>query len=235
MSPLRTSSKVWIGVAAGVLVLGVAAAIAGPYVYRDLISAPPAAVPTISLTPDPDAKTTIDTSDLSGAWTVGDGSFAGYRVKEVLNGVDVTVTGRTEKVTGDLTVDGLTLTAATVNVDVASIATDEPARDSYFRSTALQTDRYPTATFTLTQPVTADGAPKAGAVQTLKATGDLTMHGVTKTVTADLQVALNGNGGTLTGSIPVTFSDYGVDAPSLGFVTVEKTGSVEFLLTVTKG
>ena len=235
MSPLRTSSKVWIGVAAGVVVLGVAAAIAGPYIYRDLISGPPAAVPTIALSADPDAKTTIDTSDLTGAWTVGDSSFAGYRVKEVLNGVDVTVTGRTEKVTGDLTVDGLTLTAAKVTVDVASIATDEPARDSYFRSTALQTGTFPEATFTLTEPVKAEGAPTAGAVQSLKATGELTLHGVTRNVTADLQVALNGDGGKLTGSIPITFSDFGVEAPSLGLVTVEKTGSVEFLLNLQKG
>lgn len=232
---MKTSAKIWIGVAAGVVVLGAAAAIAGPYVYRDLISGPPAAVPTISITADPESKTTIDTSDLSGQWKVGASSFAGYRVKEVLNGVDVTVTGRTKKVSGDFTVDGLTLTAAKVTVDVDSIATDEPARDSYFRSTALETDRFPEATFVLTQPVTADGAPTAGAVQTLRVTGELTLHGVTKTVTAALQVALDGNGGTLTGSIPITFSDFGVEAPSLGFVTVEKTGSVEFSLNLAKG
>jgi polyisoprenoid-binding protein YceI len=231
---MRRSSKVWIGVVAGVVVLGVAAAVAGPYVYRDLISGPPAAVPTVALTADPDAKTTLDTSDLSGDWQVGASSFAGYRVKEVLNGVDVTVTGRTKKVTGSLTVQGLTLTAATVTVDVASIATDEQARDAYFRSTALETDKFPKATFVLTQPVAATGTPEAGKAQTLEATGDLTLHGVTKQVTIDLQIALDGDGGQLSGSIPITFADFGVDAPSLGFVTVEKTGSVEFLLNVEK-
>src|SRR3954465_9579694 len=71
MSPMRRSSKVWIGIAAGVVVLGVAAAIAGPYVYRDLISGPPEAVPTVAITADPESKTTLDTSDLSGEWTVG--------------------------------------------------------------------------------------------------------------------------------------------------------------------
>jgi polyisoprenoid-binding protein YceI len=231
---MRTSSKVWIGVVAGVVVVGVIAAVAGPYVYRDLISGPPAAVPTVALTADPEAKTTLDTSDLSGDWKVGASSFAGYRVREVLNGVDVTVTGRTEKVTGSLTVAGLTLTAAKVSVDVGSIATDEQARDAYFRSTALQTDKFPEATFVLTQPVTATGTPEAGKAQTLTATGDLTLHGVTKQVAIDLQVALDGDGGQLSGSIPITFADFGVDAPSLGFVTVEKTGSVEFLLNLEK-
>ncbi|MFF1571885.1 YceI family protein [Leifsonia sp. NPDC058292] len=231
---MRRSSKIWIGVVAAVVVVGAATAIAGPYIYRDLISGPPAAVPTVALTTEPDAETTLDTSDLSGDWTVGASSFAGYRVKEVLNGVDVTVTGRTEKVSGSLKVDGLTLTQAKVTVDVASIATDEQARDAYFRSTALQTDKFPEATFQLTEPVTATGTPKAGTAQTLKATGDLTLHGVTKHVTIDLQVALNGNGGQLSGSIPITFADFGVEAPSLGFVTVEKTGSVEFLLNLEK-
>ncbi len=47
-------------------------------------------------------------------------------------------------------------------------------------------------------------------------------------------MGLNGDGGQLSGSIPITFADYGVTAPSLGFVTVEKTGSVEFLLNLEK-
>jgi polyisoprenoid-binding protein YceI len=235
MSPVKKSSKIWIGVIAGVVVLGAVAAVAGPYVYRDFVSGPPAAVPTVALTTNPDAPTSLDTADLSGAWKVGASSFAGYRVKEVLNGVDVTVAGRTAKVTGSFAVDKLTLTAGKVTVDVGSIATDEPARDAYFRSTALQTDTFPEATFELTGPVMATGTPKAGAAQALKATGKLTLHGVTKTITADLQVALNGNGGQLSGSIPITFADFGVDAPSLGFVTVEKMGSVEFLLNLEKG
>src|SRR6478609_5524524 len=57
MSPMKKSSKVWISVAAGVVVLGVAGAIAAPYVYRDLIAGPADAVPTVALTTDPEAKT----------------------------------------------------------------------------------------------------------------------------------------------------------------------------------
>jgi polyisoprenoid-binding protein YceI len=233
MSPMKKSSKIWISVAAGVVVLGVAGAIAAPYVYRDLIAAPADAVPTVALTTDPDAKTTIDTSDLSGDWQVGASSYAGYRVDEVLNGVNVTVTGRTSDVTGTLTMDKLTLTKATITVKVATIATDESNRDDYFRSTALQTDKFPEATFELTEPITVT-QPESGQAQTVKATGTLTLHGVSKTVTADFQVGLNGDGGQLSGSIPITFADYGVEAPSLGFVTVEKTGSVEFLLNLEK-
>nr|WP_245542796.1 hypothetical protein [Pseudoclavibacter soli] len=34
------------------------------------------------------------------------------------------------------------------------------------------------------------------------------------------------------GSIPITFADFGVTAPSLGFVSVEDHGEVEFLLNL---
>jgi hypothetical protein len=43
---------------------------------------------------------------------------------------------------------------------------------------------------------------------------------------------LTATGGQVSGSIPITFEDYGVEAPSLGFVEVEDQGFVEFLLNV---
>lgn len=51
----------------------------------------------------------------------------------MLNGADVTVVGRTEEVTGDVTIADGELSAGTVEVDVASITTDSDRRDSYFR------------------------------------------------------------------------------------------------------
>jgi polyisoprenoid-binding protein YceI len=227
---MQKKTKIILGTSAAVVVvLGVSAAAFGPAFYRDVVVGAPAAAPSVSAAP---ADSTLDTSDLSGEWTIGAGSTAGYRVAEVLNGTDVTVVGTTEDVTGDLTVDGSTLSAATVKVDVASIATDAAPRDEYFRSTAMEVSKYPDATFTLTQPVDA-AVPADGKVATVDATGELTMHGVTQTVTVPLQAALSGDGVQVSGSIPVTFSDYGVEAPSLGFVSVQDTGTVEFLVKAT--
>jgi len=227
---MKKKTGIIVGAAAVLVVgLGVTAAVAGPAFYRDVIVGEPEAAPTVSVTP---GATTIDTSDLSGAWTVGDGSSAGYRVDEVLNGTDVTVVGTTDQVTGSVTVEGDTVTAATVDVDVASIATDSANRDGYFRDDAMEAATYPTATFVLTQPIDA-GVPADGDVETVEATGDLTMHGVTKSVTVSLQAALSGDGVQVSGSVPVTFSDFGVDAPSFGFVQVEDSGTVEFLVEAT--
>ena len=230
---MKKRTIITVSILAGVVLLGGTAAIAGPIVYRDLIVGEAAATPTVTAAPSATAgESTIDPAALSGTWTVADGSFAGYRVDEVLNDTDVTVVGRTEQVTGTLTVEDLTLTAADLTVDVASITTDSTSRDAYFRDNALRVSENPEATFTLTGPVTADATPVIGEVQTISATGDLTIAGVTRSVTVELEAVLNADAGQVAGSIPITFADFGVEAPNLGFVSVEPDGFIEFSLVI---
>lgn len=215
---MNQRAKVWTGIGAGVVVLGVVAAVVGPGLYADWANSQADAAPSLAATGYGD---TVEATD--GTWTVGEGSFAGYRLEEVLRGEDVTVTGRTEQVTGTVTVADGSLTAADVEVDMASIATDQPPRDGYFRDQALQVAQFPTATFTLTEPADlGDGA------SSVALTGDLTIRDVTREVTFDAQVASSGDTVQVVGSVPITFADFGVEAPSLGFVTVEETGAVEF-------
>lgn len=223
-------------VIAGTVVVAVgAAAFAGPYIYRDYLVAPAAAEPTLPASASASAAAgPLSSEDVQGDWTVGDGSYAGYRVNEVLNDVDTTVTGRTDKVTGSLTVADATLTAARIEVDVASIATDSGSRDSYFRGTAMRASKFPTATFALTAPVKSSRMPVTGQPQKVSATGDLTLAGVTRSVNVELDAVFDGERGQVVGRIPITFADFGVDAPDLGFVKVEDAGFVEFSLTLEK-
>lgn len=235
---MRRRTKVLIGSAVALVLIGGTAAIAGPIVYRDLIAKPADAVPTISAGPGTLGSTPtgrLSAADVDGAWSVGSGSEAGYRVNEVLNGTDVTVTGRTSEVTGSLTVQDLTLTKAELSVDVASIATDSQNRDDYFRTTALRTDRFPKATFVLTKAAKPAAAPKAGETVKQSVTGDLTLAGKTRSVTFEVEVRSDSSQTQIAGQIPITFADYGVEAPSLGFVKVEPKGFVEFQLLAHKG
>ena len=235
---MRRRTKVLIGAAVAVVLLGGAAAVAGPMLYRDVIAGPADAVPTISAGPDTLTSTPsagLTAADVDGTWSIASGSAAGYRVNEVLNGTDVTVTGRTSKVTGSLTVQDLALTKADLSVDVASIATDSSNRDDYFRGTALRTDQFPKATFVLTQAAKPESVPKAGQTVSQSVTGDLTIAGKTRSVTFPVEVRSDGTQTQLAGQIPITFSDYGVEAPSLGFVKVEPKGFVEFQLVAQKG
>lgn len=213
----------------GVLVIvGLLVFIFGPYVYRDYIVGKAPVTPAAELPAN--STTTLSPDDLAGTWTVAGGSYAGYRVNEALRGVDATVVGRTEKVTGQVTVNDLTLSSGRISVDTASIATDQSARDDFFRGNVLNTSAYPTATFELTKPLKLPADLTNGQRETVELAGKLTIHGVTRSVTMQVEVGLDGEQAKIAGSIPVTFADYGVTAPDLGFVRVESSGSVEFLL-----
>lgn len=59
----------------------------GPCTNRDLLLGEPDAAPRVTATATPGSPATeVDASDRTGSWEVTDGSYAGYRVDEVLNG-----------------------------------------------------------------------------------------------------------------------------------------------------
>jgi polyisoprenoid-binding protein YceI len=93
-----------------------------------------------------------------------------------------TVRGQFNKTTGTVTWDGKDFTTAVVDVtiDATSVNTREPRRDDHLKSADFfDVAKYPTLTFKSTK-ITPAGAGK------LKMAGDLTMHGVTKPVTFDV-------------------------------------------------
>lgn len=219
------------------VVLGGTALLTGPSIYSSMMEKESASAPTISMSAAPQASNT-ETSQpaLAGTWQVGKGSEAGYRVNEVLSGENVTVTGRTSDVTGTFTVntDGNTLEQADFTVDLSTVATDSDRRDNYFKNTTIDTAKNPTAQLRITKPVDLGKAPTAGETRTVEVTGDLTLKGITQSVTFTVDVAGDGNQVQIATAVPITFADYGIEAPSLGFVSVEDHGSIEVQLVATK-
>ena len=66
-------------------------------------------------------------------------------------------------------------------------------------------------------------------------TGQLLAEGVYEPVQEDKLVGGDGTDALqVVGSVPITFAVFGVEAPNLGFVSVEDTGSVEFSLDLAK-
>ena len=211
----------------GVVAVVAAGAVGGPLVYAALEEdAPPA--PTVQAQPS-DVPLVSDTD---GTWTVVPGSSAGYRVHEVLNGADVTVAGTTDQVTGSVVIAEGDLSEGEVTVDVASIATDQSRRDAYFRDNVMDVAAHPTATFAVTE--TADLPELTGTPVTVPVAGELTVAGTTRPVQVDLSVVRTAEGVDVSGSVPVTFGDFGIDAPSLGFVRVDEQGAVEMFLHLTR-
>jgi polyisoprenoid-binding protein YceI len=124
-----------------------------------------------------------------------------------------TVRGHMGKVTGTVTVDGKNLASAVVSatVDVAGINTGVDQRDAHLRSPDFfDVAKYPTIAFA-SKGIT----PRADGSFTMR--GDLTMHGVTKEVTLDVEAprpvikdqAGNSRSGT-TATVKINRQDFGV-------------------------
>jgi polyisoprenoid-binding protein YceI len=180
-----------------------------------------------------------------GTWTVDpavgsiedfSGSFVGYRVKETLASIGATeAVGRTPDVTGSITLDGSTLTAAEFTADLTTLRSDNDRRDGQLERQALETGQFPTATFTLTAPIELDAAPADGATVEVTAVGDLTLHGVTRPVEIPLQARLSGDVITVAGSLPIVFADFGIAKPeSMMVLSVEDQGTMELQLQLTR-
>jgi len=181
-----------------------------------------------SSTPTPDVG-------ITGTWLATSESTVGYRVKEVLGGVDTEGVGRTNQVNGSLTIQDTTLLSTVFEIYVASIKSDSSKRDSQFSGNIMDTATYPTATFRLLTPIELGSIPADDQNITATAQGELTMHGVTQQVSFEVTAKIaNGIIGVL-GSIDITFADYGIANPSNAFVTTGDTGLLEFVLAFQKG
>jgi polyisoprenoid-binding protein YceI len=172
-----------------------------------------------------------------GSFTDFSGSCVGHRVRETLASIGATeAVGRTPDVTGSVTIDGTTITAATFTANLQGLQSDDDRRDGQLRRQALETGQFPEATFVLTTPIELGGMPEEGATIEASATGDLTLHGQTQAVEIPLQARLSGGVVTIAGSLPIAFADYGIEPPSSMMVlSVEDNGTMELQLQLTKG
>jgi polyisoprenoid-binding protein YceI len=167
---------------------------------------------------------------VDGTWAIAAGSEVGYRVDETINGFDTTANGRTQAISGTFTIDGTVVAAGGFTVDMSTFKSDESRRDGQFNGRIMDVANFPTATFALTAPIDFLQVPTDGSTITASATGDLTLHGATKSVTFDVEATFsNGRVGVL-GKIPVVFSDYGIPNPSFATISTHDNGLLEFVL-----
>jgi polyisoprenoid-binding protein YceI len=236
-----TRSRRWVRWLLVTVAALVALAVAGLFAYIHFFDGgTPAA---LSLSPSASAATPGSTQTAStapsglvtGTWTVGSGSTAGYRVNEVLLGQSATAVGRTSTISGHLTIAGTAVTAATFTVPMDTIRSDKSQRDGQFDGRIMDVAQYPTGTFTLTSPIDLGSLPAAGVIKNYTAHGRLTLHGTTRAVTFTITAELKGGHIEVAGDIPVLFSDYNIQNPSFaGFVTTQDHGLLEFLLIFTR-
>jgi polyisoprenoid-binding protein YceI len=176
---------------------------------------------------------------IEGSWVpAADGrSFAGYRVREELASIGAfTAAGRSTGVTGSLQIAGSQVTAVEVVVDMTALQSDDSRRDGAMRRQALETDAFPEASFRTTGPIELPTGAGEGAPVTLEATGELTLHGVTRQVTIPLEAQLVDGVVVVVGSLEIEFADYGIETPRAAIVlSVEDRGIMEFQLAFVRG
>jgi polyisoprenoid-binding protein YceI len=187
----------------------------------------------------PASAAAIDAASIPGTWTIASNSVVGYRVREKLASLpaESDAVGRTSSITGSATVASaggtLSVPAATFTVDMTTLASDRRMRDNRLRSDGIQTDSFPSSSFTLTKAVAVPGTVATGGQVSITLHGDLTLHGVTKTVDIPATAQLNGSLIQVLGSLDFPFSDFGINAPNIGgFVSVQDHGTLEFLVNL---
>jgi len=241
--------KHWKKLATAVVAI-IVIVIAGSFIYAKFINQPDDELnsgdvkdllnATTTIAPDAPVTTaaastqttvaTVAADGVEGEWVIAEGSEVGYRVDESINGFDTTANGRTQAITGTFTIGATMVTAGEFTVDMTTFKSDESRRDGQFDGRIMDVANFPTATFVLTAPIDFKQVPTDGSTIPATATGDLTLRGITQSVTFDVEATfLNGRVGVL-GKIPVVFADFGIPNPSVATITTEDNGILEFAL-----
>ncbi len=218
--------------------------VGGPWVYINFIreDAPESFVAEVTVTTvaSGDATTTTAASDdstvdgiadPSGVWTVTSESQAGYRVDEVLFGQNVTAVGRTNAIVGTVEIASNQVQAATFEVDMTTVTSDEPKRDAQFASRIMDVLNYPTATFVLESPIVLPAdAPATSTTHTAR--GALTLRGTTKTIDFTIASTVRDGRIVVIGETQIVFADWNIPNPSIPGISTEDFGVLEFNLVL---
>ncbi|HEV7720644.1 MAG TPA: YceI family protein [Iamia sp.] len=199
---------------------------------------------TVGCDPEPCAASTVESVD--GTWAVvPDDSDTSLVITETIGGLaDHQVEGNTA-VAGSLEIADSSVTEASFTADMTTLAfTDAPPgfnvanRANAMKTTGLETEAFPEATFALTAPIELGDDVAGGDTVTASATGDLTLHGVTKSITFDVTVKAVGDTVQVTPSdfVPIVLADYDMEVQAPGFVAdIGDEGSFDFKLVLQPG
>ena len=198
---------------------------------------------------DPEPRAEIEETEvteggeLDGSYTLVPGapetpSFVGYRVTEqfVAAVVESEATGRTSDVTGTFTISGNTVSEVSVTANLLTLTSDREQRDEAIRTRGLESERFPEATFVLTEAIELPEEPELGETLDTTAVGDFTLHGVTKPVEIPVQGRWDGVNIQVVGNLHIVFADYGMEAPGSPLLaSIDDEGEMEFQVFFEKG
>jgi polyisoprenoid-binding protein YceI len=166
--------------------------------------------------------------------TTPEGNAVRYRVREQLVGVALPndAVGETSDVTGGITFDAsgkVIASASRFEVNVATLKSDKDRRDGYVRGRLLQASEHPTVELTptaikgLTLPLPTSGS------RTFQLEADLTVRGVTRPTTWQVNATFDGAKVTGSAATSFTFAEFGLTQPRVPVVlSVADTIKLEY-------
>ncbi len=237
------SQKVYALLVCSILLVSLAACGGSAQPAQSGSAATPAVQEAATTTPAAAQATTPATQPAAGSAAASDNlaifqinpanSKAQFTISEVLLGKPNIVVGTTSAISGEVKLDPKDLSTAQVGeiqVDAGSFVTDNDRRNGAIRRFILQTDQFPTITFTPASITGLSGSGEPGKSYTFQLAGDLKIRDVshqqvfTVTVQADSPTQLTGKAVTT-----VKRADYNLQIPSISSVAdVGEQAAVEF-------
>jgi polyisoprenoid-binding protein YceI len=220
----------WLRWSGGILVALIVVVVGGLAIDAHLTTAPALlSLPRVVGTgPSGSTGTTVD-----GVWNAGSGSIVGWRAQQVLVGQNSTLTGRTGKVWGSITIAGGTVADGSFSVDMAALTGNESPTT---QRTVFDVSADPTATLVLTSPIALGNVPANGTARRYAATGTLALHGVTRAVRFTVSAERAGTSIDLLADITLAFGLWNISVQGVPFLAdIQSPAIVEVLLDLTQG
>ena len=156
---------------------------------------------------------------------------AGSRVVFTSKAPTETFEGRTDRLTGTLTLDPAAIgdsLGVHLVVDVTTLDTGSKLRDRHMHERYLETARFGTAVFDGGTVVAGAGTALAvGATATFQVDGTFTLHGVSRRQRCTVQASLTKDGAvSFVASFPVNLADHAIARPEMLFLKLAETQQV---------
>ena len=190
--------------------------------------------------PEPTAETQSEPTmaaepeaSAGAGFAIGEGSEATFTVNEKLAWLDLPndAVMRTNGITGVIHVDGQ---ATVIELDLHSMTSDQERRDGYVRNRMFPDDR--TATFTVTDLGDLPEPLPEGEAIMRQVQGELTIKGVTKPITFDVEARRDPDKLFVLGRTTFTWADLELPPPNIpGRIEVRDEVRVEVLLSAVPG
>lgn len=152
-----------------------------------------------------------------------------------------TLPGTVMGVTGDVSGEFLlssdahpTIMSMKILVDLRTLDSGSADRDDHVRNDTLETSKYPYAIFNVSNAQVLPTAYSEGQAVTFKLKGDLTLHGVTRPATFDMQGKLAGDTASGSGSTLIHLQDYKMVTPTTtSVVTITVSKDITLMINFT--